>query len=147
MTRKDPDTLYFHYDNINPKNRKTGDCVIRAISRAIGESWEYTLKELTSMSLRYCYSPLSVENFHRVLENYGFVKNKQMRKFDNTKYTGEEFVEYLTNHREIMHGYPVVANVGGHHTSVFVDEGDRVRCYDIWDCTDRTVGNFWTKED
>ena len=37
MTRqqKYPETGTFHYHNQNPKNRLTGDCIIRAISRAM----------------------------------------------------------------------------------------------------------------
>ena len=46
MKRKIPEnTKYFTYLNLNPKNRKAGDCVIRAIAYATGLSWyRYTRK-------------------------------------------------------------------------------------------------------
>lgn len=39
MIRKiPPETSTFHFHNENPKGRRTGDCVIRAIARATGDS-------------------------------------------------------------------------------------------------------------
>ena len=54
MTRqqKYPDTNTFHFYNANPKNKYTGDCVIRAISTALEQSWEQTIKELTELGIK-----------------------------------------------------------------------------------------------
>ena len=47
MTRKLPkDTEYFHYNNANPKNKHTGDCVIRAISLALDKRYKDVLMEM-----------------------------------------------------------------------------------------------------
>lgn len=140
------DTKYFHYFNENPKNRKTGDCVIRALTSALQLPYWDILDGLVDTTKKYGYEVTTVENFDRYLKVYRFLKQKQLRKSDNTKYTGKEFADYLTDNLYIMNGYPVIANIGGHHTTVFVaDEDGVVKCQDIWDPTDFTVGNYWVK--
>lgn len=37
----------YEFYNPNPSRLKTGDCVIRAISKALGQSWEQTYIELS----------------------------------------------------------------------------------------------------
>lgn len=41
---KYPDTSVFHYFNANPKNKFGGDCVVRAITTALGQPWEQNSK-------------------------------------------------------------------------------------------------------
>ena len=53
MIRKIPrETATFHFHNENPKGRRTGDCVIRAIARASGDSWDDTLTGLFKVALK-----------------------------------------------------------------------------------------------
>lgn len=42
MNRKDknPTTNWFAYNNVNPKNKINGDCVIRAIANAMNKTWD-----------------------------------------------------------------------------------------------------------
>lgn len=42
---------YVNY-NANPKNRKTGDCVIRAIARATNQSWETVYAALCELGAK-----------------------------------------------------------------------------------------------
>ena len=37
----------YQYFNPNPERLKTGDCVVRAIALALGQSWEQTYIELS----------------------------------------------------------------------------------------------------
>lgn len=145
--RKRPkDDTYFSFYNHNPKDRRTGDCVIRAIGLATSQSWEGTLQDLCECALKYKLSPLSVENFNKYLKTLGFVKCKQARKSDNTKYMGYEFVKYLIS-KEVTS--PVVASIGSHHVTVFakLDSRDSITCCDIWNPNEYCVGNFWVKQE
>ena len=83
----------FVYYNANPKNKKTSDCVIRAICTALSQSYEKTIKELTELWLETGYEMSEPKCFGKYLESKGWIKHKQPRKPDNTKYTGKEFVK------------------------------------------------------
>ena len=148
MTReqKYPETSTFHYYNANPKNRMTGDCVVRALCTAMGKPYEDVYRELLESALKTGYSIASTENFDRYLKANGWIKNKQPRKADNTKYTGKEFCKELN--AEIMAvGKSVIANIGGHHIVCIKEAGEHgfFKVWDIWDSTYKCIGNYWTK--
>ena len=137
MRRQDryPNTDIFHYENRNPKNRITADCVVRAISKAMGWSWQKTLTELTTFSLETGFMVNDTKCYKRFFEKRKWLELGQPRKADGTKYTVKEFIAlhpkgtYLVN----------MAN----HLTVVVDGIN----YDIWDCTkvDKRVGMVWQK--
>ena len=133
--QKYPETSTFHYYNANPKNRITGDCTFRAICTALEQSWEQTVMEMAEMSCRTGYAINDKKGIERYLEEKGWVKHKQPRKADNTKYTGKEFCEKARAYENY------IADIGGHHIVAIV--GGKV--YDIWDCTNKCIGNYWTK--
>lgn len=142
MTKKDPDTKTYRWHNENPSNRKTGDCVIRAIAKAVGRSWDEVLDDLVAVAHKKRYMISSVEGYDIYLKSLGWIKQKQPRKHNNKKYTGKEFCEYLMSFKNRG---PVLAHIGGHHLTVFVyeEEDCAYKCYDIWDCTDGCIGNYW----
>ena len=127
------DTATFKYYNANPRNKHTTDCVVRAICAALDQSYEQTVRGLTELWIKTGYEMGEAKCFGKYLELKGWVKNKQPRKFDNTKFTGKEFVK-------IFKGV-CVANLGGNHT-VCIKDG---KVLDIWDSTDGCIGNYWTK--
>ena len=86
--KKQKDTKYVHFFNANPKDKKTGDCVIRAISTATGKSWDDVLDELTEVAHTVKSVPNNKECYEVYLEKNGFIRCKQPRKDDNTKYRG-----------------------------------------------------------
>lgn len=133
--RKIPaDTRWFHFHNENPKNNRAADCVFRAIATATGQTWEETFKGLCEVAFEKKLAPNETKCYAEYLKRLGWTKWNQPRHFDNTKWTGKEFVEseYGT----------AICHIGGHHISC-CKEG---RFWDIWDCTDGTIGNYWTKE-
>ena len=76
--RKIPtNTKSFKFYNANPKDRRTGDCVIRAICTAMDKSWddvakglfEYVIKDKVAMGSTECYSKYLADN--------GWIKQKQ----------------------------------------------------------------------
>lgn len=145
--RKIPeDNKYFKYHNENPKGRHTGDCVVRAIALATDQSWEKVIRDLTDVAITSGYSPLCRENYESYLKHkYSWYKQKQLKQFDGTKYTGKDFILYLENHPDTFkHNDAVIAHIGSHHITTFKREpGGHWRCWDIWDPTDFCVGNYF----
>ena len=135
------DTEYFHYQNINPKNRITGDCVVRALALGLDQTYMETYKELFELSLATGYMLNDKKNWQKYLEKKGWTKMKQPRKWDNTKYTAQEFIDYILPN--IYTFYNVISKVGSHHVTC-ISKGGQV-C-DIWDCSYEKIGNYWIKE-
>ncbi len=127
-------TTTFEFYNANPKGKRTTDCVTRAVSAALGQSYEQTTRELLDMWSKTGYEMTDVKCFGKYLELKGWKKQNQPRKSDNTKYTGKDFAK-------IFNGV-CVANIGGHHT-VCIKNG---KLLDIWDSTNGCIGNYWVKE-
>jgi hypothetical protein len=133
--QKYPETSTFHFFNANPKNRVTGDCTFRAISTALRQSWEQTVKEMCEMSIETGYACNDKKGIERYLKSKGWIKHSQPRKADNTKYTGKEFCERARDYENY------VAIIGGHHIVAIIDG----KVWDTWDSTDGCIGNYWTK--
>lgn len=127
------DTKWFKFYNANPKNRRSGDCVIRAIATATGKSWEEVLTGLYEIALKDKRIVDEVECYGKYLEKLGWQKQKQPRKGDNTKFTGKEFVSYFKG--------TCIAHIGGHHIVCIKEH----KVWDTWDSTDGCIGNFWVK--
>ena len=147
MRREDkyPDTGTFTYYNANPKNRITTDCPIRAISKAAGIDYNTVVMEMALMQCQTGYDIASTQLIDRYLKSKGWTKHKQPRKADNTKYTGKEFCKFIASRLTIKNGLRethIIANIGGHHIVAIVYG----KVYDIWDSTDKCIGNYWVKE-
>lgn len=134
-TDKYPDTETFHYYNANPHNKIAADCVIRAISTALNQSWEQTVRELTEVGIKYGLVCNEKACYDKYLKSKGWIKHSQPKKADNTKYTGKEFCERARDYEKY------IANIGGHHIVAIVNK----KVYDIWDSTYKCIGNYWTK--
>ena len=148
-TEKYPDTNTFHYHNENPKNRITGDCTFRAIATATEKSWEDVVMEMAKLSVETGYAINDKKGIEKYMEKLGWVKKKQPRKYNNTKYTGKEFCEiqqkYLDTGVKIIDGINIdshiLASIGGHHIVAIVSG----KVNDIWDSTGGCIGNYWVK--
>ena len=125
--------------NVNPKGRKTGDCVTRAIASALNISWEEAIQEQVKVALKTKYSLASKQTYEKILTEWGFVKMKQPRKVNNTKYYVKELDKVLTP-KQMKSG--VVVSVANHLT--FVKDGYII---DTWNCGLKSVGNYYVRED
>lgn len=136
MNRKDKykDTETFTYYNANPKNRITGDCVIRAISTGLNKDYNETLTELYNYQLKTGYMLNDKKCYQKYLDALGYYKEKQPKKEDNTKYTGYEFCKYIAKPNKRY-----IANIGGHHIVAIVNK----KILDIWDSSNKSIGNYW----
>lgn len=128
-----PDTDTFHFYNANPKNRRTTDCVVRAIATATGQTWDETLVGLTETALEHKQMVSDPACYGKYLESMGWTKNKQPRKPDGKKYTGKEFVKLFRG--------TAVANIGGGHVACIKDG----KVWDTWNSTGGSIGNYWSK--
>lgn len=124
--------MFIKYNN-NPKNKKTGDCVIRAISFATKKSWENTYKELAELGIKNCLILNDTNNWRKYLKLLGYEQQKMPRKADNTRYTVDEFCNELAKENTTY-----IIKVAGHIT-VVKDKN----LYDTWDCSNKSVGNYW----
>ena len=150
MIKKVPhDTESFKFYNANPKDKRTADCVLRAISVATGKTWDEVLDDLVACAHKYKLMPNDPKCYEKYLDGLGFIKMKQPRKSDNTKYTGSEFCTWLSVN--YIHGETIVAHIGGHHAVAIMPsyEGDgindRYKVFDIWNSTSKSIGNYWIK--
>jgi len=129
--------LKFKNVNVNPKGRKTGDCSTRAIVGLLGISYNEAL-DLQLAEVKKCYYDFtSHQVMERVLEKFGYVKMKQPRKSDGTKYEVKEMDKWLGS-KELQDG--VIVNVAHHYVVI---KGDSY--IDSWDSGRKCVGNYYKK--
>ena len=144
--QKVKNTTTFYYRNANPKNKKTTDCFVRAISTAMEQDYETTARELLDMWMKTGYCLNDPKCYGAYLESKGWVKHKQPRhSYDNTKYTGRQFcLELVRYDSDIDSGNDmnhIIAHIGGHHIVAIICG----QIYDIWNSEDKCIGNYWTK--
>lgn len=142
------DTEYFHYYNANPKNIGVGDCVIRALSVAMRKSWEEVYDSLYEIGKKMKRMPNDKKCYQKYLEQNGWVKMKQPRKDDNTKYTGKEFCMYLSNN----YASNIIAHIGCHHVVCFTNDiggyenwNNEYKVVDTWNSTNGCIGNYYVR--
>ena len=150
MRRKLPEnTEYFTYYDANPKGKKTGDCVIRALSTAMYKSWDEVLTDLYKYALKYKQMLDCPQLYEKYLKDNGWIKLKQPRKIDNTKYTGKEFCQELQegccfnydNGVSVKETDNIIAHIGGHHIVAIIDGTIR----DTWNSSYGCIGVMWVK--
>lgn len=126
---------YVYYNN-NPKNRITGDCVVRSISLFTGKTYKETLLDLYVLSQETGYMLNDKKCYEKYLTKLGYVKMKQPRKSDNTKYLGYEWATITGMNDDIC-----LCRIGGHHLTC-IKNG---KFHDIWNPSYKCVNNFWVK--
>ncbi len=123
------------YINPNPKNRETGDCVIRAISLATGKPWAELLRDMTEWLIPRGEVFDEKKGFGAYLEQvHGFAKIPMPRKPDGRKYTLAEFLPRT----KFGHNLHYVIQLCNHLTYARQEQ-----FYDTWDCSGRCVLSYW----
>lgn len=120
--------------NVNPRNRKTTDCGVRALTAATGEDYYKVLNDLYEIQVATGYDSADKRSIDRYMARQGWIKHKQPRRPDGKKYLVGEIDEL------IRPGQSAVVSLAGHLTAV-VDG----RIIDLWDCRSKTIGNYYTK--
>ena len=129
--------IRYYEKNVNPKNRKTGDCSTRALVGTLGISYEDALKLQTEVTLETYYGITNKEVIEGVLKRFGYIKMKQPRKANGKKFKVKE-MDKLLSKQQMKEG--VLVTIANHHTCIV----DGV-IQDIWDCGEKTVGNYYVK--
>ena len=128
------ETEFFKFLNVNPKGKAAGDCVARAISQALGKSWEDTIREMTEFGIKKGYTFNEDKTVKAYLESQGYTTYSEPRNAQNKKISLKEFLKWFPH-------ITAVVKVGSHHIT-YVKDG---KCYDSWDCTKNTVHRYWRK--
>ena len=124
--------MYIEY-NPNPVARKVGDCVVRALTKALDTTWQGAYLSLVTNGLQMGDMPSSDSVAGSVLRQNGF-RRKAISETCPDCYTVEDFC------REFPTGTYVLF-FGGHVACV--KDGD---LYDAWDSSNETPQYYWTKE-
>lgn len=129
--------LKYVYKNTNPKGKETADCVTRALVLATGISYEEVVTLQTNYSLETGESFANKVVYEKILKKYGYTKYKQPKRADGTMYCIGEMDEILTDD-QLLCGVFVTVNS---HVSFIKGKN----YYDIWDCGDCCVRNYYVK--
>lgn len=126
--------IKFEKYNNNPKNKKTSDCVVRALSFATQKPYNQVIDELVEIYKKtgYCFNEKRC--YEKYLEQNNFIKYKQPRKVDGSKYLVGE-IDKLISKSDL-----VVISIANHLTAV-----NTYTLYDLWDCRKKSIGNFWVR--
>ena len=121
--------------NHNPKNKKTGDCVIRAIAKAEGKEWLETYDELNALARKK----------YLMLNNSKCFDTNYLSKKYNTLYV-KVYDEYRDRNRyktveELIDENPnkILIFSMSNHLSVAI----RGELLDTWDCSRKNVRKCW----
>ena len=119
--------------NANPDDKRVGDCTVRAISTAVGLSWECTYAGLATMGFMLRDMPSADHVWGQYLRWRGF--RRAAIPCRDEPCTVDDFC------REHPDGTYVLA-IHGH--VVCVVDGDY---YDTWESGEEHPVYYWTKED
>ena len=126
--------IKYEFRNENPKNKKTTDCVIRALTTATGKSYYEVFDELYKLSIKTGWFMNEKRLEEKFLEQNGFIKYKQPKHYDGTKYLIGK-IDRLVNEDDV-----VIIRCARHLTAVKNNV-----LYDLWDCRGKTINNYYIR--
>lgn len=121
--------MRYEYYNPNPAHRNVSDCAVRAISKALNQSWEETYIGLSIQGLISADMPHANSSWGSYLKSKGFIRNIAPEDI-----TVCEFSDMFPC------GIYILA-LSGH--VVCVKNGV---LFDSWNSSDEIVLYFWTKK-
>ena len=129
--------INYNNKNVNPKNKKVGDCSTRALVGTLNIEYDEALDLQCEIAKETCYGITDKQVMEGVLEKFGYIKMKQPRKENGKKYTVGEMDQVLTQ-KQMQEG--VFITIANHHTCIVKGE-----LQDIWDCRKKSVGNYYVR--
>jgi len=123
----------YKYYQPNKKDIKdtTGDCVVRALTKATGKDWLQVFEELIPIARELQCMPNDKKCYTEYLKAQGCVYNGISNKAGTTRPTVASFA------RKHKHG-TFVARVANHLVAI-VDG----HFYDTWDCGYKSLYGYW----
>lgn len=119
----------FVEENVNPNNKKTGDCVIRAIAKAENKSWLEIFDILTDLARKNFTTPTNQDCYYEYLSKYEKIPVYHIKYNKKRRYTVKEICK--------MKGTYLI-RVAGHMTVVINGKN-----YDTWDCGESCAYVIW----
>lgn len=125
----------FAYYQPNAKDTRDnlGDCVIRALTKAVGKSWVEVYDDLVPIGREFQCMPNDKPCVVRYLSENGFIYEGVSNRKGVKRPTIDSFA------REHKEGVYVVRVA--HHLACIVDG----RYYDTWDCGSSAMYGYWHK--
>jgi hypothetical protein len=123
--------MYIFFNN-NPQGLKIGDCVVRAISAAMNQSWERTYIDLCIEGFMYKDMP----NANSVWASYLHSKGWKRRSIPDTCPDCYTAADFAAEHPEGVY----IAATGSH--AVCIKNGNII---DNWDSSDETVTYYFER--
>lgn len=124
--------MYIEFNN-NPISRKTGDCAVRSVAKALEIDWETAYCKIAKNGFEMCDVISSDTVWGSVLRQNGFIKENM----PNTCPDCYTIVDFCKDHPK---GRYVIGT--GTHAVCAVDGN----YYDIWDCGKEAALYAWKKE-
>lgn len=116
--------------NNNPCGRRVGDCAVRAVSVAIGISWEDAFSLLARAAYNMCDMPNADSVWGAVLRQHGFYRTAISNECEDC-YTAGDFAY---DHPQGIY----VLGFGG-HVATIVDG----QLWDSWDSSNEIPTFYW----
>lgn len=135
MKRKIPqNTNVFEYVNMNPKNKNTQDCAVRAIALIMRKTWNTVYKDLCVLGLKLGFMPNDKRTIIKYIESCGYVKQSQPKDKDGKRMNAATFVNTFNGE--------CIARIGSSHLSAIKNN----KVHDSWDCSDRIMNVYFIKK-
>lgn len=126
----------FVKENLNPRGKKTCDCVIRAIAKATSMPYNTILDKLVEASKKTGYAYNDTKCYSKVIESLGFTKISLGKVTKGTsRPLVKDIAEKTKNNFDCY-----LCTCSGHLTVVM-----NGNVYDIWDCSDRPVFSYYKR--
>lgn len=120
--------------NPNPTGKRVGDCVVRALSKALGLDWEAAFLSAVAMAYRMADMPSSDSVWGAVLRSHGFTRQAIPNTCPDC-YTAADFC------RDHPSG-TFVLGFGGHVATI----KDGI-LFDSWDSSNEIPQFYWQQEE
>lgn len=116
--------------NVNPKERKTGDCVVRAIAKAEDRAWLEVFDDLVALARKAHTMPSNKHAYEKYLKKYKTMPVMyRLPSGKNRRYTVDDITSLVGTY---------IVKIAGHLTVVI----DGV-VYDTWDCRKKCAYKIW----
>ena len=127
----DQSTDIFQKYNPNPNNNQVGDCVVRALCKATGKTWDSIYKELAQLGFTLKTMPNDYQAWHECLRQHGFERQGVSIKKGDSRPKVRELAQQLGQGVYVM-------RVSGH--LVTAKDG---QYFDSFDSGNKAVYSYW----
>lgn len=121
------------YYNPNPKKNRTGDCVVRAMCKAMDKEWDEVYIDLYRIGFELKVMPNADEAWKEYLIQNGFIYHTIPVKKGSKRPTVSEFAK---NNKQGTYVLRVAHHLVTCHEGYY---------YDSWDSGDRSMYGYWEK--